>query len=58
MPGHEVIAQKCREALKNVKDIGEIEIKDNFYLQWKHLFMLFYIVHIIKIWDALFETGN
>ena len=33
MPGHEVIAQKCREALKNVNDIGEIEIKKDWEVQ-------------------------
>ena len=33
MPGHEVIAQKCREALKNVPDIGEIEIKKDWEVQ-------------------------
>ena len=33
MPGHEIIAQKCREALKDVKDIGEIEIKKDWEVQ-------------------------
>ena len=33
MPGHDVIAKKCRDALKNVADIGEIEIKRDWEVQ-------------------------
>jgi len=33
MPGHDVIAKKCRDALKNVADIGEIEIKKDWEVQ-------------------------
>jgi ATP-binding protein involved in chromosome partitioning len=33
MPGHEIIAQKCREALKDVPDIGNIEISKDWEVQ-------------------------
>ena len=33
MPNHDELVEKCREALKNVKDIGEIEIKKDWEVQ-------------------------
>jgi len=33
MPNHEELMEKCRDALKDVKDIGEIEIKKDWEVQ-------------------------
>ena len=33
MPNHDELAQKCRDALKDVADIGEIEIKKDWQVQ-------------------------
>ena len=33
MPNHDELAQKCRDALQNVKDIGEVEIKKDWEVQ-------------------------
>ena len=33
MPNHDELVEKCREALKDVKDIGEIEIKKDWEVQ-------------------------
>ncbi len=33
VPNHDELMEKCREALKNVKDIGEIEIKKDWEVQ-------------------------
>ncbi len=33
MPGHEVLAQKCRDVLKNIENIGKIEINKDWEVQ-------------------------
>ena len=36
IPNHDELVEKCREALKDVKDFGEVEIKKDWEVQRLH----------------------
>ena len=44
MPNHDELAQKCQEALKDVADIGKVEIKKDWQVQ--RLPSLLSLIHI------------